>query len=241
MSIYTPIISFLVYAIMLMVLYIAKFGIGLSADPAVWGQLGDFLGGSSAAFVSLLAILYAISSFRQQSLDSKRVQFESNLFELLRVRRELLESLQRRGKEGHEVISILINHIARPYLDNRHIKSTQDAKLLFLIEIYESYYKEVEMEIGHILRNIYNIYLYIENFSKEEEIQYYYARFLRSQLTAHEIILVGLNGLSKAGQSSQKFIEKYAMLNNLGSDNLEVVAEWRQLLALKYKPSAFGR
>lgn len=58
-------------ALVLLALYFYKFHGGLSGDPAVWGQLGDYIGGLLNPFFSFIALLALLYTIRLQSEEMR--------------------------------------------------------------------------------------------------------------------------------------------------------------------------
>ena len=95
-------------------LYVWKFGTGFSTSQEVWGQFGDFIGGSLNplfALTALFALLYTIvlqsaelkrstkqleksaSALDNQNLVLKKQSFEATFFQLIQLFNEIISQL----------------------------------------------------------------------------------------------------------------------------------------------------
>jgi hypothetical protein len=94
--------------LLLSVLYWMNFSVnGQSADPASWGQFGDYIGGLLNPLVATLALIALVISIQIQKkeLSETRAALEKqvsldNLFSLLQQHRELVSSVRLRSKEA---------------------------------------------------------------------------------------------------------------------------------------------
>lgn len=105
----------IVLAVLVVGAYVVRFGFTFSANQDVWGQFGDFVGGSLNpifAMLAFFALLYTIalqsheleatrdelqrsaSAFEQQNIVLERQAFEATYFQLLRMYSELVDSLE---------------------------------------------------------------------------------------------------------------------------------------------------
>lgn len=74
--------------------YFFSFNSGLSAKQEVWGQFGDFIGGTLnpiLSFLSLLALVFTVT-LQLHQLDIARTELKNSQSELLATREELRRS-----------------------------------------------------------------------------------------------------------------------------------------------------
>ena len=93
---------------------------GLSSDPANWGQMGDYFGGMLnplLAFFSLLTLCYTLALQFLQSASAAKYnaiqKFESMLFELVRMHRDNLASVDLWSDEQKREI---VEKVGLPYV-----------------------------------------------------------------------------------------------------------------------------
>ncbi|MDZ5436571.1 hypothetical protein T3H00_28410 [Pseudomonas fluorescens] len=107
------VVTALLIAIMLLLSFMAKFGLTPSEDQGAWGQFGDFVGGilnPLFSIIGLLALLYTIvlqseelrkstqelkssaKALKKQNKHYARQQFDTNFFQLLSLQREQASS-----------------------------------------------------------------------------------------------------------------------------------------------------
>ena len=146
------IITALIALISVTVSYVYHFyyelNFSLSNDPAVWGQLGDYIGGILNPLLSFVSIVLLIKSLTLQNQANKDLKdeientkrtekiraFESQLFNMIDSQRQAFESFNiqiKNGKKTQKIISSeAVVHIEDEIErlrdeggDNAHIKS----------------------------------------------------------------------------------------------------------------------
>lgn len=205
---------------------------GVSLDPANWGQMGDYFGGilnPLLAFFSLLTLCYTLALQFLQSASTARYnaiqKFESMLFELIRMHRENLASVdlwseeQKRETRGRDCFLAFLGWIRKNF-DNE--KEHKDLKST-LAEAYRIFYEDRrrKSEVGHYFRNLYHIFKFIDETPLlTEKGKKQYAKIVRAQLSAPEVALLFLNGLHPRGQNFNSYVRKYALLQDLEPSDL---------------------
>ncbi|WP_236209232.1 hypothetical protein [Pseudomonas tohonis] len=90
---------------------------GVSSDPAIWGQLGDYLGGTLNPLLSFISIVLLIRSLRLQNqanaglideIENTRKtekirSFEAQLFNMIDSQRQAFDILRIKIKQGKKV------------------------------------------------------------------------------------------------------------------------------------------
>ena len=227
------------------------------------GQWGDSFGFVTALFTGLaFAILIRTLHVQQEELALQRQElegqkkqlqkqnFESSFFQLLGQHNENVKSMViRRGIEGEYFGRECFGYMFKEFKDNydrykgaeeqfwTKWQSDDDAKQLMLDWIndrYEQFFAEYEPHVGYYFRHLYNVIKFVQqsDFPKKERKKLY-TNFIRAQLSNDELRLLFYNCLSKRGTKFKKFVEKYALLEDVSS---LINEEHRGL----YKKSAFG-
>ncbi|HGY9593356.1 TPA: hypothetical protein ACOJPH_001003 [Vibrio campbellii] len=142
---YKLIFSFSLLAFVLVVgayilFFVVKHEYVLSEDPAVWGQLGDYIGGLLNPTLSFLSLVLIISSLRLQNeaneslisqIDDSRMNeklrvFENLFFNTIESRRKYFEDFRyeyhddgvirfKKGKEAADEVTFEVESIAKKY------------------------------------------------------------------------------------------------------------------------------
>lgn len=237
----SPIVPILI-ALGVFAVWIINFIYGSNLDDPNRGVFGDMFGASNSLFsgMALAGVIYAIllqrnemsiarrelhytkSIFDEQSRQlttqnsaTRKQNFESTFFQLLRMFTDLTESLDvgrppdaiHRGKD---VFVYLHNRFERA---ERGLQREGVAAPSFL-QVYGRIYSEHENDLGHYFRSLYTILKFIDQTKVEN--QKFYANVLRAQLSNAELEVLLYNGLSFHGVEKMKpLLESYAFFDNL--------------------------
>ena len=225
---------------------------GISADPAQWGQMGDYFGGilnPILAFFSLLMICYTLWLQIEESAKSARFnaiqRFESMLFELVRLHRENLDSIdlwskdQNREVEGRDCFPAFLGWIRTNFGKVDPQPSLRDT----IAEAYRVFYEDYgkKSEVGHYFRNLYHIFKYIDEsplLTRRERNKY--AKIVRAQLSSAEAALLFFNGLHPRGRNFVRYIEEFALLQDLDETDLDLPGVSESEMHQIYNKSAFA-
>jgi hypothetical protein len=98
---------------------------------------------------------------------------------------------------------------------------------------YAELYEEIQSEIGHYFRNLYNIVKFVDR--SEVEDKQSYSNLVRAQLSSHELLMLFYNCSTHLGEEKFKpLLERYALLKNM-----PVAALFDPAHVRWYAPSAF--
>lgn len=90
-----------------------------------------------------------------------------------------------------------------------------------IIQSYEEFYVEVQSDLGHYFRNLYQMVSFVDSSPAALEERESYMSFIRAQLSSYELLVLFYKGLSHYGRGNFKpLIEKYTLLENLPVDRL---------------------
>lgn len=114
-------------------LYIYKFHGELSSKQDIWGQFGDFIGGTINPIVSALTLIAVIITYRWQvkeSLESSKrgdfQMFESTFFKIIDIHYQKIENMQHGTVDGVAVFPFLLNQFNRQVLIEMKQKSATE-------------------------------------------------------------------------------------------------------------------
>lgn len=244
--------------------YLSRFGsCETSLSHEVWGQFGDYIGGTlnpGLAFLSLMAVLIALQIQFRQSQDASQLQsvqhFETALFELMRIHREN-RSTMRLPPDIQDPNCVGIDflwHVWRQIRDRirtseKNLEKDELSEGEFLEwqasslrEAYENAYDvcDFKTQLAHYFRNLYHTFKYIEvatTLDQAEKTRY--ARLVRAQLSSIETTFLFLNGLHGRGTRFRLFLKKYALLQELLPSDLPLDGATKAVLLKCYPREAY--
>jgi len=224
---------------LILLVYWVHFRGPISASHGVWGEFGEFVGGtlgSLFAFLSFLALLLTITiQNRELAISSRELRnsakaleeqggslrlqnFERTFFALLGLYTDSVTAIDLRASEGNLTAlgrdCFRIFHAKRLRAHYNAVsaeKSYVDARDL-IEKAYDRFFKEEQHEIGHCFRTLYRVLKYVDERGFAEQRQY--AGILRAQLSSFELALLFYNGLHPIGGKLKPLLEKYAMFEN---------------------------
>lgn len=238
-------------------LYFFNFSGALSEKPDVWGQFGDFIGGTLNPIFSLLALLALLATFTlqlqefrlstkelrnsaealmAQHLAMQRQIFENTFFQLLSLHNELLNGIDLVGRSGNlikgrDCFAVFVNR-ANSAINNRQ---GSGSNLSAFRLAYEEFQKIHDREISHYFRTLYNLIKYIDS-TKGIDAQFY-ANIVRAQLSSNEVTLLMYNCISEAGYKKfRPLVERYSLLKGLTELSVS-----EKLIEEVYSVQAFGK
>lgn len=218
--------------------YILRFSGELSADQAVWGQFGDYLGGTLNPFFAFLTIFLLVVTLavqtreleatRKQAADSAkslRLQtealeqqvFEQTFFQLLSVFNDVLASTEFNGRDGrhamHALRGTLQGDIASVAADLHRPIDKHDAHPDDIRAAYRTFYGFWEPQLGPYFRTLYNILKFVSTSTVSDKRRY--TNVLRAQLSSQELDLVFCNLLGDWSEKMRPLAAEFALLKHL--------------------------
>lgn len=187
---------------------------------------------SGLAFLSVAATVRLQATFNKRStLQSGKAEFERTYFQIFSLIRELRSELcyskatpspailtnstkmQRIYKQYHGLDAI---KTAYHDVDRRVEKEVQNGPITAerIAKIYNVIVnRRNEAEFSPYYRAVYSLLKRIDVCPfLDETDKLDYSRLLRSQITSHEAVLIGLNGVSPHSKDLKLYLEKYRML-----------------------------
>ena len=131
---------------------------------------------------------------------------------MLNLYNEIVGAMETHTEKGRKVFTYLFSYI-RDNWNNIHLQPTE---LRTIENLCENYYKNWHHHLGHYFRNVYRIIKFVDESDLSEEDRQNYIKILRAQLSNHELVMLLYNSAYYSkGKNFKKYIEKYALLNNL--------------------------
>jgi hypothetical protein len=226
---YASILAYFAIALTLAV-YLFKFGpasgFSLSSQQSVWAEFGDFFSGTAGPFIGFASIMLLVTTLHQQSKLLALQNFEQTFF-------RRLDGYQRQIDEFEFPVKLLKQHAKSETIlrgrsalrqaalfafkgsDERECVSADQVKPL-LKKDWDALYMSRSDWLGRILRTLYGIYEWIDASDLlTVDQQWEYCRIVRAQLSDAELYLLFANGYSEAGLPFKRYIEKYALFDNM--------------------------
>lgn len=235
---------------------------GETADQAVWGQFGDFVGGVLNPVLAFLAFILLLATLRLQnrelqnssrelenssrelakSAEALKLQnealalqnFESTFFQMLRRISDLVSQAKSRTLSGRAALADIYADLARLH---QGANKTLD-RVATIETIYPRFYSAVRGELGHYFRSLYHVFTFIDRSHLTDQDKSIYANIVRAQLSTYELCLLFYNGTWGEGKEGFKpLIEKYGILKHVDERDLLNRADWKNVNF--YQPTAF--
>ncbi|MBU1237974.1 MAG: putative phage abortive infection protein [Gammaproteobacteria bacterium] len=172
--------------------------------------------------------------------DVLRIQnFENTFFQLLKLLNDIVNSIDLVGSDsnvirGRDCFNTFFRRFRNAYNYSKKDHPNDDACARALIA-YEIFYKDIQGEIGHYFRTLYNIIKFVHQ--SDIQNKRFYTNLVRAQLSSQELSLLFYNCASALG--SQKFkplVEEYSLLKTLPRESLLAPLEHSAM----YADSAYG-
>ena len=231
-------------------------------EPQGAAEFGDMFGGVSALFSGLafVGVIYAILLQRRE-LQFQREELEETREELKgqRVQLELQNRTFRQQTFDNAFFQMLSLHhqivnsidLTRPSADADATKRGRDCFVAFYEDLKKSFggteasrakvriryvelYREIQPDVGHYFRNLYNIVKFVHRSEIGEKR--FYTNLIRAQLSSHELLLLFYNCLTHLGDEKFKpLVETYSLLKEMPKEDLIDASHQRW-----YSASAYG-
>ncbi len=153
--------------------------------------------------------------FQQQNETLKRQRFENTFFSMVTLHNQIVNAIAviknssgdiSQGREAFEVI----RRRMREFYDRNIRQPSKEKTSQVVADIFDNQYKNI---LGHYFRNLYRIYVFIDNSDVEDKE--FYAKILRAQLSNYELVILFYNCyFYEAGENFQKYVKKYNLFDN---------------------------
>lgn len=225
--------------------------------PEIVGLWGDSFGALNAlfaagGFIAVLATLHMQSrelrrqqdQIRSADIEQQKRRFEDQFFQLLALMRQLRDEInesryagvssgviQSQRLEGLSALKIFARDMENHLERHAHPDESKEE----LADVYtNSVHRRSEAGLGAYFRVVYTILRRISEadvLSAGEKAQF--GNLIRSQLTSHEVLLIGMNALTEQSRDFAKYVTEFRLLKYLASPNAT------EALKRHYPASAF--
>lgn len=218
---------------MFFTLIIYVTGIVFYINGVELGQLGDFIGGvlnPILTFLTFLGLLITIVIQQAELRESRkelsrsatalekqikavdRQNLESTFFQMLSLHNTILNSIDIEGTDGYllksrDAFKKFFTVYEWAYKNTQRF---QDEKIR-IYEAYQVFWEKYQQDLSHYFRYLYSVISFIDENSLDDR----YIKILKSQLSDYELAVIFYASVSDIGKDYQKYIEKYALFDNL--------------------------
>lgn len=156
---------------------------------------------------------------KQQSETFELQRFENSFFSLLSTLGEIVSAMKTNDVIGHThksrdcfgVFNVSLRKLHNP---EAFFPSSPEKVLPKIQEIYETFYKSHQSQLGHYFRLLYQIIKFVKQSSISDKHRY--TSIVRAQLSSYEQVMLFYNCLSIYGISKFKpLVEEFALLENM--------------------------
>ncbi|WP_441276936.1 putative phage abortive infection protein [Tardiphaga sp. 172_B4_N1_3] len=236
-------------------IYVGYHNVDWYKDLGTWG---DFFGGTLnpiLTFLTFIGVLLTIAlqkiemnltreelgrsadALENQIQTTRKQIFESTFFQMLSLHNNIVNSIDLFNSEtgvttqGRDCFRAFYTRLTKIYRDNQKKaqKNHSDEKILELS--YKLYWKEVQLDLGHYYRYLFNMIRFVKKNSPDDD---FYIKLIRSQLSDQELLLLFYNCLSEQGQNFRLYAEEFALFDNMPRRLLE------QEHRARFSPAAYG-
>lgn len=173
--------------------------------------------------------------------DVLRAQnFENTFFQLLKSLNEIVSAVDLRDSnygvtKGRDCFRIFYRRLGRSYSVVEKDNPNADKRQLAVLA-YERLYVEIQGEIGHYFRTLYNLVKFVHQSGAQDKR--FYTNLIRAQLSSDELLMLFYNCASSYGREKFKpLIEEYALLKTLPVGHLLAPTDHSEM----YASGAYGR
>ena len=206
-------------------------------DPSVWGQFGDFLGGTLGIVFSLISVMLVVWTFKTQHRTAETQRFNDLFFELLRTFQSQEKELQYEytddngdvigvdNKDFFEGVSYQLFKDFQP--QTSFLKNRRD-----VIDKYLKITLPCKAKLTLCYKTIFQLLSLIENGNIGDKEKKEYLKILRSQFTENELLFLRYHIISGKYSKFAFFVNKSNLMRHLPLLYLVEFKYWKEKLGL---------
>lgn len=219
---------------------VPDFSTKVPIDAGRWGQLGDFIGGLLGTALTLVSVFLLYRAFKAQrdandltmKANKEMVednirhiywertkQFDGNFNSLLVLYRETIHGYKYKDVEAgkhslNQLLSYFLNNST--FNNSESFRKRVDAACRAIFtDLRSSLYL-----VNTHMRLLYQLLYLLNNSEIDEGEKRIYAKFLRSQLSEMELVLIRYNCWRKVGENLRPLVAQYNIMKHLPLLNL---------------------
>lgn len=212
------------------------FSYQLPINHEVWGQFGDFVGGTLGVIFSLISVMLVVWTFKTQNKTAETQRFNDLFFELLRLYQDQEKELEYNWINEDTKIPYCSNYKDFFYrLNEKLLKEFIPTKSFSrnrkeAIRTYTNITIDYKNKLSLCYRTIFQILNLIENSQLNPKERKEYLKILRSQFTESELLFIRYHIKSGEYKKFAFLINKSNLLKHLPLFELLEFAYWRNQL-----------
>jgi hypothetical protein len=208
------------------------------------GPVGDFIGGSTMAFLNLASFLMVVAAiimqkeelslqreevkrtreeYQKTNITMKKQQVDNTFFNMVKLHNDIVNAIELKEKKGRICLKEIYEWLGYSIESN-------STELELVQSQYNSFYESFEHILGHYFRNLYRIVKFIDESELTEIEKKNYLGILRAQLSKEELLLIFYNALSIRGENFKELIIEYNFFDDHLDLNSLVTPEHYKLL-----------
>lgn len=226
----------------------SSLSIQLPINPAIWGQFGDFVGGTLGVVFSLISVMLVVWTFKTQNETAETQRFNDLFFELLHLYQsevkelngvnERIINIKRKDDSDDAMIEIekeRVQYNDKDFFDEekriiqsnyRNLKS-YESNVSRAVNYYMLFYTKNHSKMAAYFRTLYRIFELIDKSSLiNEQRKKEYAKIVRAQLTGSELFFLRYNAMTIYGHQFIAYLNKYRVLKHLPAFELLEFKDW---------------
>lgn len=240
--------------------YVAVFWGPLSTRQEIWGQFGDYVGGTLnpvLAFFAFIALLFTIvfqshelkvtNDELRKSVDAAKHQtFEATFFQLVRLYNSNVAAISTKEMDrgidlyysGRDALFLLAEELLgamKQAAKEAPTKGRTEDPVYNFSEGFKLLQREKKVNLQHLFYTLHEIFWFLD--TEPLEMDNRYARIMRSQLSTAELMMLACFCVSDGpcSLSMKSFVEYYSLLELMTDGAKDKV---RKLQV--FRESAFG-
>ncbi|WP_422449106.1 MULTISPECIES: putative phage abortive infection protein [unclassified Endozoicomonas] len=218
------------------------------ADHEKWGQFGDFFGGTLNpifSLFSLLAILWTLiiqsrelsestEAFKDQSKQIKKQSFEATFFSMINLNNENIKTIKIEEKniQGREIFKEVYKNLEYYYALEKDKSLNEEDESKILKKAYNTFYAKNQNTIGHYIRTLNQIFVFIHDTSEEEILNsdktketieketLRYWHIIRAQLTNFELLILFYHSATQRNFIKRSLLSEKNIFDHIEKNDL---------------------
>lgn len=210
------------------------FSYSLPIDHAVWGQFGDFIGGTLGVIFSLVGVIFVVVTFQSQQQNAHEQRFNDMFFESLKVLHEQEKELQFRYEEKkeddlYEGVANYKDFYDRVYKEmllryqpvTSYTRNRKNA-----VKTYAGICIPIGGKLSLCYRSIYRLLDLIDKSPLSSNVKLEYLKLLRAQFTENELLCLRYHIKFGDYRKFAYLVNKYNIMKHLTVFNLLEFNYW---------------
>jgi hypothetical protein len=212
--------------------------LSLPINTTIWGQFGDFIGGTLGTIFSLISVMLVVWTFKTQNKTSETQRFNDLFFELIKLyqeqEKELEYIIETINKEVHirekytykDFFSILNERLLETFHPTNSISKNRKEAIKTYIDITLDFKNKLSLTF----KTIYQILSLIDNSNLNKKDKIEYLKIFRSQFTVSELLFLRYHIKSGEYKKFAYLVNKSNLLKHLPLFELLEFKYWRDKL-----------